>query len=136
MIYERNMEVLRELGAVGWQALATAPSAQAATRARKAAAAKRKLAAAKKKAAQKAAQAYAASHEDARVVTVPGSGPITVEVRGYRYTPQGLMYELTPLDPAHQNAVWRVVASALQPFHGETKMMQANLVTGETKPLP
>lgn len=54
----------------------------AATRARKAAAAKRKLAAAKKKAAQKAAQAYAASHEDARVVTVPGSGPITVEVSG------------------------------------------------------
>ena len=84
------------------------------------------------------------SEGDWVVIIAPGEkalyqsqdGPITVEVGGYRYTPQGLMYELTPLDPADHNAVWRVVASALQPFHGETKMTQANLVTGETKPLP
>lgn len=78
------------------------------------------------------------------VVIAPGEralyqsqdGPIAVDVRGYRYTPLGLMYDLTPLDTMDCDAKWAVAASALQPLHGQTRMVQVNLITGETKPTP
>ena len=55
-----------------------------------------------------------------------------VEVVAYRYTPQGLLYELVPPAPGSK---WLVKASAVQPMHGQTKTLRYNLVTGETQPL-
>jgi DEAD/DEAH box helicase domain-containing protein len=57
-------------------------------------------------------------------------GPRKVLVKGYRYTPHGLMYQL---EPSPQVDRWMVAANALEPIFGETKMLQANLVTGETQ---
>lgn len=47
-----------------------------------------------------------------------------------RYTPQGLMYRLQ-----HDSAAWWVPVNAVQPIHGETKLVLLNLMTGETKPV-
>lgn len=47
-----------------------------------------------------------------------------------RYTPRGLMYRLQ-----HDSADWWVPVNAVQPVHGETKLVLLNLMTGETKPL-
>jgi hypothetical protein len=55
--------------------------------------------------------------------------PREVQVRGYRYTPRGLMYELEPPPGAKD---WFVNAAAVQAIHGETKLIRVNLVTGET----
>ena len=68
-----------------------------------------------------------------RAIYVSEVGTREVEVVTYRYTPQGLMYELTPAEP---NTKWMVVASAIQPLHGETRTIRVNLITGETEPLP
>jgi DEAD/DEAH box helicase domain-containing protein len=72
------------------------------------------------------------------VVISPGSkgvyvtedGTVDVEVMAYRYTPQGLVYELVPQTPGTR---WLVKASTVQPIHAETKMLRFNLVTGETQ---
>jgi DEAD/DEAH box helicase domain-containing protein len=53
-----------------------------------------------------------------------------VVIRECRYTPRGLMYRLE-----HEDAAWWVPFNAVQAIHGETKMVQMNLMTGETKPL-
>lgn len=73
-------------------------------------------------------------------------GPIEVTVVDYRYTPNGIMYELENLkSPGFQlhkeggevelmkraPAKWMVLASHLQPIHGRTEMVRYNLVTGE-----
>ncbi len=73
-------------------------------------------------------------------------GPIEVIVLDFRYTPNGIMYELENLRPpgfevrrdgTHSEVVakaqvkWMVLASHLQPIHGRTRMIRYNLVTGE-----
>jgi len=67
-----------------------------------------------------------------QAVYVSDDGPRTVVVKGHRYTPQGLMYQLEPTIPS----VWMVAANALEPIYGQTKMLRANLMTGETEELP
>jgi DEAD/DEAH box helicase domain-containing protein len=59
-------------------------------------------------------------------------GPITVTVKGHRYTPHGLMYELASPSP---DGKWLIADSALIPMEGSTMRILANLVTGETKPI-
>jgi hypothetical protein len=59
-------------------------------------------------------------------------GPRKVLVKGHRYTPHGLMYQL---EPSPRVEKWMVAANALEPIFGETKMAQANLITGETRDL-
>jgi DEAD/DEAH box helicase domain-containing protein len=74
------------------------------------------------------------------VVLAPGSraiyesedGTTEVEVITYRYTPQGLLYELVPNDPGTR---WLAKAASLRPIHGVSKMLQVNLVTGDSKPI-
>jgi hypothetical protein len=56
-----------------------------------------------------------------------------VEVKGARYTPHGLMYELVPKTP---NAVWMVRPKDLLPMHGLTKFAKLNLITGELEAGP
>lgn len=53
-----------------------------------------------------------------------------VEVRSFRYTPHGLMYELVPPEPG---TTWMVKASTVLPIPGRTQLIEANLVTGETR---
>ncbi len=68
------------------------------------------------------------------VLVAPGSraiyasedGTAEVEVVTYRYTPQGLLYELMPPTPGIK---WLVKASSVQPMHGQTKTVRVNLVT-------
>ena len=59
-------------------------------------------------------------------------GPRRVIVKEHRYTPHGLMYQLKPAPHVDQ---WMVAANALEPIYGETKMLRANLITGETQEL-
>jgi DEAD/DEAH box helicase domain-containing protein len=68
-----------------------------------------------------------ASGENA--VYLSADGPLEVRVLNYRYTPQGLMYELVP--PKGCTGKWMVVSSAVRPIHGETLILRVNLVTGE-----
>ena len=56
----------------------------------------------------------------------------SVEIKGYRYTPQGLMYELVSPKP---EVAWMVKVSTIIPVNGVTKFIQANLMTGETREL-
>ncbi len=58
------------------------------------------------------------------------SEPIEVEVLAYRYTPQGLMYELVP---QQAGVKWMVAANQVEPLYGETAMVRVNLTTGETE---
>lgn len=73
-------------------------------------------------------------------------GPIEVTAVDFRYTPNGIMYELENLkSPGFQlhkdggsvelikraPVKWMVLASHLQPIHGRTEMVRYNLVTGE-----
>lgn len=67
-----------------------------------------------------------------RAIYVSEAGTREVEVVAYRYTPQGLMYQLVPPEP---HTKWMVAAGAVQPLYGETKIVRANLVTGEVEPL-
>jgi hypothetical protein len=70
------------------------------------------------------------------VVVAPGSraiyesedGSVEVEVVTYRYTPQGLLYELVPPKPG---AKWLVKASSVSPLHGDSTTIRVNLITGE-----
>jgi len=84
-----------------------------------------------------------------------GTGPTEVIVLDYRYTPQGLLYELQSpeqrkkfdINPSlsknaklskeivHVKGVkWLVAANTVQPVPGQSKMLRLNLMTGETEP--
>lgn len=54
-----------------------------------------------------------------------------VHVDTFRYTPQGIVYDLIWSKPGSRS----VPANALQPIYGVTEMLLYNLITGETKPL-
>jgi DEAD/DEAH box helicase domain-containing protein len=64
-----------------------------------------------------------------RAMLRSGSEAGEVEVIAYRYTPQGLMYELVPRQPGVK---WMVAANQVEPVYGETAMVPVNLTTGET----
>ncbi|OGA40581.1 MAG: hypothetical protein A3G24_19280, partial [Betaproteobacteria bacterium RIFCSPLOWO2_12_FULL_62_13] len=53
-----------------------------------------------------------------------------VVVKGYRYTPQGLMYDLVSPRP---DVNWSVKAALIRPINGQTATIEGNLVTGETR---
>lgn len=59
-------------------------------------------------------------------------GTEEVEVKGVRYTPHGLMYELMSNIPT---TVRMVCPSDLVPMHGSTQFVRVNLITGEQKPV-
>jgi DEAD/DEAH box helicase domain-containing protein len=61
-----------------------------------------------------------------------GGATQEVEVRAYRYTPQGLMYDLVP---QYGNTTWMVKASNVFPINDVTKIFMVNLMTGEEKEL-
>ena len=80
-----------------------------------------------------------ADDEWATVIAVGGtamlvSGTRTVEVvvRGHRYTPRGLLYELEPEQPG---TTWLVAARDVRPIFGHSPLIRLNLVTAETEPL-
>lgn len=50
-------------------------------------------------------------------------------MRGYRYTPNGLMIELEP--EADASTKWLVAATAIAPLFGRTAMLRVNLETGQ-----
>lgn len=56
------------------------------------------------------------------------SGSEEVVVQDFRYTPQGLMYELRPKT---KNSRWMVRQETIQPLHGVSRMVRYNLLTGE-----
>lgn len=77
-------------------------------------------------------------------------GPLEVTVVDFRYTPNGIMYELQSLKDAgvqlHKTTgkfgtttevskvgqvKWMVLASHIQPIHGRTRTLRFNLVSGE-----
>jgi DEAD/DEAH box helicase domain-containing protein len=62
-----------------------------------------------------------------RAMYLSGDGPLDVTVKGVRYTPQGLLYELESPKPGR----WMVVQSSVQPLNGETRLVRFNLTTGE-----
>ena len=62
---------------------------------------------------------------------VDNNEPKEVKIITYRYTPQGLMYELESFT---QDTQWLVKANCIQPVFGETSMLEVNLVTGKTRP--
>jgi DEAD/DEAH box helicase domain-containing protein len=64
-----------------------------------------------------------------RAMCVTGTEMQEVEVLGYRYTPQGIMYDLRPSQPGLR---WSVAARYIQPLHGETSLLRVNLMTGES----
>jgi DEAD/DEAH box helicase domain-containing protein len=79
------------------------------------------------------------SSADEVVLAAPGStamlmdgstGPVEVTVVGYRYTPQGLLYELAPDKPGK----WQVDVRRIQPIPSVTKLVRVNLVTGDESP--
>jgi DEAD/DEAH box helicase domain-containing protein len=55
------------------------------------------------------------------------SGPVEVTIVGYRYTPQGLLYELAQDRPGR----WQVDVRRVQPIPSVTRLVRVNLVTGE-----
>ncbi len=67
-----------------------------------------------------------------QAVYLSDDGPRNVVIKGHRYTPQGLMYQL---EPSMRVDRWMVAANALEPIYGQTKMLKANLMTGETEEL-
>lgn len=58
------------------------------------------------------------------------SQSVEVHVKGYRYTPHGMMYDLEPPAP---DGKWLVLASLVTPIFGRTRMMRVNLYTGEKR---
>ncbi len=59
------------------------------------------------------------------------NGNEEVQVVTFRYTPQGLMYQL--ISP-RSDVTWMVKASSIMPIHGVTELLETNLITGETRP--
>lgn len=66
-----------------------------------------------------------------RGILCNADGTREVEILAYRYTPKGLVYDLRHAD---DRVRWTVPAPAVQPIHGETRMLRVNLVTGEEEP--
>jgi DEAD/DEAH box helicase domain-containing protein len=60
---------------------------------------------------------------------VSGGRTGEVTVRGHRYTPRGLLYELGPEQPG---VTWLVVARDVRPIFGKSPLVRLNLVTGES----
>jgi hypothetical protein len=65
-----------------------------------------------------------------RAMHLEENGSEEVEVVTFRYTPQGLMYQL--ISP-RSDITWMVAASSVIPIHGVTEMIETNLLTGETR---
>lgn len=82
------------------------------------------------------------------------NGPTDVIIIEYRYTPHGLLYELNNPNEKDQYDInpslsrnrrlsqkiekvaptkWLVAANAVQPIPGESKVMEVNLITGESR---
>lgn len=61
------------------------------------------------------------------------NGSEEVQVVTFRYTPQGLMYQLVS---PRSDVTWMVKASSVIPIHGVTELLETNLMTGETRPAP
>ncbi len=68
--------------------------------------------------------------ETAILVTTDGAREVMI--KGYHYTPRGLYYDL---DPPPSLDSWAAPADTIQPMHGITKMLRANLITGKSEPL-
>jgi len=68
-----------------------------------------------------------------QAVHLEGNGSKEVQVVTFRYTPEGLMYQLIPPRPG---VTWMVKASSIIPVHGVTELLETNLITGETRPAP
>jgi hypothetical protein len=68
-----------------------------------------------------------------KAIYVSEDGPRQVTVIQHLFTPKGLMYSL---QPEHGQGKWMVVANALQPMHGFTKLIYVDLMTGETREEP
>lgn len=67
-----------------------------------------------------------------RGIYLSPSGHEELKVLGYRYTPQGLFYQVeSPIQGGRR----MVRANTVQPLNGETTMVQVNLMTGEEEPL-
>jgi len=56
----------------------------------------------------------------------------SVKVLGFRYTPQGLMYELSS---PKREVSWMVKAATVVPINGISKLIEANLMTGDQRDL-
>ena len=54
-------------------------------------------------------------------------------MKGHPYTPHGLMYQLEPSPHVDKSMV---AANVLEPNFGDTKLVEANLVTGEMRDPP
>lgn len=59
------------------------------------------------------------------------AGSEEVQVKGYRFTPAGLMYELKSKGEVTRLVKWETI----QPLHGRTRMARFNAMTGETQEL-
>ena len=77
------------------------------------------------------------SDEDWAIVVAPGETAMLVNLEGnrevvvedYRFTPRGLLYVLRhPTD----TVTWMTPANTVRAIHGQTKLIRANLVTGES----
>lgn len=68
-----------------------------------------------------------------QAVHLEENGSEEVQVITFRYTPQGLMYQL--ISP-RSDVTWMVKASSIIPIHGVTELLETNLITGETRPTP
>lgn len=66
-----------------------------------------------------------------RAMHVTGGGSEEVIVKGCRFTPQGLVYELVTARPDVKRLV---PAGTLQPLSGETQMVMLNLLSGDLRP--
>lgn len=64
-----------------------------------------------------------------RAMCGSGTGMKEVKVLRYRYTPQGLVYDLSPLEPGVDR--YSAPARSVQPINGVTRQLRVNLVTGE-----
>lgn len=67
-----------------------------------------------------------------KAIYLSEDGSSEVEVQAYRYTPQGMMYELATDKPGTR---WLVRAGNVHPLHGESRMLRYNLMTGEVEAL-
>jgi hypothetical protein len=63
-----------------------------------------------------------------RAMLVRGDDTAEIVVRRYRYTPEGLVYDI---EDSRENVRRTVPAAAVRPLAGETRMMRVNLVTGD-----
>jgi DEAD/DEAH box helicase domain-containing protein len=68
-----------------------------------------------------------------KAMLLGSNGAEEVDVRGVRYTPQGLMYELTPPNDRIERRMVR--HEYVQAIHGVSRMIRMNLVTGEEEGL-